>query len=159
MTDVVIGRINPNPARRIAATGVSALLGVLLIYSVATFPPPSLAGIVFLLAIGLGSLWLSTVIWRATGRALELTREQLRETDGRQLCRVEEITKIERGFFAFKPASGFALILSEPKPRVWAPGLWWRSGRRVMVGGATGGAEARAVAELIEVMLKERKGR
>jgi hypothetical protein len=42
--------------------------------------------------------------------------------------------------------------------RVYAPGLWWRAGRRVAVGGVTSRAEGKAVAELINVMLAEREG-
>ena len=41
----------------------------------------------------------------------------------------------------------------------WAPGMWWRVGRRVGVGGLTGGAESRAVADALAAMLVERAGR
>jgi hypothetical protein len=89
---------------------------------------------------------------------LELTREELREEGGRVLARIDEITTVDRGFFAFKPAAGFRLSLAERRPTVYAPGLWWRRGRMVMVGGVTSGAQSKAVADLISIRIAQKRG-
>jgi hypothetical protein len=65
---------------------------------------------------------------------------------------------VDGGVFAFKPAAGFLIHLKAPSTRVYAPGLWWRAGRRIAVGGVTGRAEGKAVSELINVMLADRDG-
>lgn len=154
----VLARISPHPIRRTLAVGFSGLLGLILIYIAAASPPRDLVWLAFLVVMGAGMLWLSWRQWQATARTLELTREELRETGdgGRVLARMDDVVAVDRGFFAFKPASGFRVRLKEKRPRAYAPGLWWRSGRTLMVGGATSGAEAKTVADLMKVMLAER---
>jgi hypothetical protein len=58
---------------------------------------------------------------------------EMREEGGRQLFRVEDVDRVDNSAFAFKPAAGFLVHLKTP--RVYAPGLWWRSGRRVYAPG------------------------
>ena len=97
-------------------------------------------------------------LWRATGVALDLTREALRETGGRVLTPIDNIARVDRGFFAFKPAAGFRLTLTDPMPAAYAPGLWWRRRRMVMVGGVTSRAQTKAVADLISIRLAQKRG-
>jgi hypothetical protein len=42
---------------------------------------------------------------------------------------------------------------------MWVPGLWWRIGRSVGVGGMTGAAETKMMAEMIEAMIAVRRAR
>lgn len=156
--DEVIERITPNGPRRVLATGMLGVLGSLLLLISASSPPSSLAWLLFLVVVGAGSLWLSWSLWRASGVVLELTREELREQGGRVLARIDNIKAVDRGFFAFKPAAGFRLSLRARVPSATAPGLWWRRGRMLMVGGVTSGAQAKSVADLIAMMLAERRG-
>jgi hypothetical protein len=157
--DEVLVTVTPRPIRRVLATGASGLLGAILIYVAAAFPPVDPLWLVFLVAAGALCLWWSWRVWQATGVRLELTRTELREAGGRQLCRVDNVDRVDGSAFAFKPAAGFLIHLREPRPRASAPGLWWRAGRRVAVGGVTARGEGKAVAELLNVMLAERKGR
>jgi hypothetical protein len=39
--------------------------------------------------------------------------------------------------------------LKTPASRVWAPGLWWRFGKRVGVGGVTPAGQGKAMADVI----------
>ncbi len=154
----VLEVIDPKPARRGAAVGAMGMLGMILLYLAAAHPPRDLAWLVFLLAVGAGCLYLSWRMWVVTGVRLELTRQELREEGGRVLCSIEEIASVDRGFFAFKPASGFLIRLKEESTRggVYAPGLWWRRGKTIMVGGVTSRAQSKSVADLITVLLVER---
>lgn len=156
--DEVIGFIDPRPARRIAAVGGIGLLGLLLLYIAATTPPVDLGWLLFLIATGIGSVFLSWRMWQATGIRLELTPTELREAGGRTLCTLDEIASVDRGLFAFKPAGGFLIRLKDrtTRGRVYAPGLWWRARRRVMVGGVTSAAMAKSVADLMIVLIEER---
>ncbi len=156
--DEIIGFIDPKPARRTTAVGAVGMLGTILIYLAATHPPADLGWLLFLVALGAGALYLSWRMWIVTGIRIELTPKELREENGRVLCTIEEIASVDRGFFAFKPANGF-LVRQKDKTqrgRVYAPGLWWRAGRTIMVGGVTSGAQAKSVADLITVLLVER---
>ena len=64
---------------------------------------------------------------------------------------------MDRGTFAFKPSNGFLLRTATKQPRLWKPGLYWRMGRRIGVGGITRAAEAKLMADVIAVRLAERQ--
>lgn len=128
-----------------------------------------LCGVIGFTAIG-GSL--ATVILMAVfmvallglGRALFLTDAarvifdggRLVDDAGREICRLDEIEKVERGFALFKPSSGFVLTLKAPRGRGWSPGLWWRFGRRVGIGGATPSRAGRNMADALNGALAMR---
>lgn len=151
----IIAVIDPRPGRRVAAVGGIGALGALLMYVAATHPPAHLGWLLFLVVTGGGFLTLAWYMWGVTGVRLDLTHDELCEHAGRTLCSIDEVAAVDRGFFAFKPANGFRIRLKRPTTRgaVYAPGLWWRIGRIVMVGGVTSGAQAKAMADLITVLL------
>jgi hypothetical protein len=114
---------------------------------------------VLLLLGGAAIGWGAYRIVRLQDRALVLTQDALSDTAAGLICRVDEIEALNRGVFAVKPARGFALALSRRGPRMWVPGLWWRIGRSVGVGGMTGAAETKMMAEMIEAMIAVRRSR
>jgi hypothetical protein len=69
---------------------------------------------------------------------------------------MDGIRSVERGAFAFKPSHGFTLVMKEKQPRAWAPGLWWRLGRRVGVGGVTSAGQTKFMAEQIALRIEDR---
>ncbi|WP_172960982.1 hypothetical protein [Oceaniglobus roseus] len=156
MSDV-IAIIAPSTPRRAFGTGALALLGLVLLWIAAT-TAPTLPWRLGLLAFGAVALFGAVRMWQATSRRLELTEHELRESTGRVLARVEDMRGVDRGVFAFKPSNGFVLVLDTPAPRAWAPGLWWRIGRRVGVGGVTSGTEAKVMAELLATRIAARRG-
>ena len=83
-----------------------AFLAVLVIY-VAIVSPPSPGWQVFLIALGTGSLMIANAMRKSTCRTLELTRSELRDDTGTLVVRIEDISSIDRGAFAFKPSNGF----------------------------------------------------
>jgi hypothetical protein len=154
--ETVIVTLRPAPARRGIALAMLYGLGALLVYLAISNPPASAAWLVFLLATGVGALVLGERVRRATAHAIELTETELCDTAGRRLCRVDEIERVDRGMFAFKPSNGFLLRLSAPGPFHWSPGLWWRIGRRIGVGGVTRAAQGKLVADILTVKLAQR---
>ena len=157
-SDEVIERITPSAPRRVMATAALGILGSMMLLVAASNPPTDIAWRLFLVAVGAGSLWLSWKLWLVTGVVLELTRDELREAGGRLVARLDNIRSVDRGFFAFKPAAGFRLSLIEKGPTIYAPGLWWRRGRMVMVGGVTSRGQTKSVADLIVVIMAQRSG-
>lgn len=155
--DQVLARITPSVPRRFFALGVLALLGFLLVYL--AFSMPSGSGLVsgMLVVFGVVALVLCAHMYRATGRSLILTQEELRDSDGTVIARLRDIERVDRGAFAFKPSNGFLLHLATPQARRWEPGLWWRLGRRVGVGGTISGAEGRNMADILSVTLQKQK--
>lgn len=155
MTDEVVATIEASAPRRVMGVGMLAAVGVILIY-VAFSAPPSMAWLVFLLVVGLASLWLAMRMWQATAYRIELTEEVLRCSDGTEIARIEDIEAIDRGFFAFKPSNGFLMRRKTPGPRAWFPGLWWRMGRQIGVGGVTPGSQSKATSEILAAMIARR---
>lgn len=155
MTDEVLVTVEASGLRRVMGVTMLAVIGVTLLY-VAASKPPSLAWLVFLLVVGLGALWLSVRMWQATLHKIELTEEVLRCTDGTVIAQVADIEAIDRGFFAFKPSNGFLIRTGTPGARIWLPGLWWRAGRRIGIGGVTPGSQSKTMSEILSAMIAKR---
>ena len=103
--------------------------------------------------IGGGSIWLAEQMRKATAGRLELTRSGLREQSGLEVVHLDNIKAVERGMFAFKPSNGFLIRTHKPVGgRAWRPGLWWRMGRRIGVGGITSAGQAKFMADMMAVM-------
>lgn len=157
MSDVITG-IVPSVFRRIFGAGVLYGLGGLLIYIALVQPPQALHLLFLLLIFGAVSIYGGYRMWRITGRMIELTEEELRLSDGTLICLTEHIAKVDRSFFAFKPSNGFLITMSQSAPMAWAPGLWWRIGKRVGIGGLTSNSECKIMADTLQAMIAERDG-
>ncbi|MEN8896813.1 MAG: hypothetical protein ABF248_12125 [Yoonia sp.] len=152
----VIFRFGASSVRRIFACGVLYGLGVLVIY-VALVRPPQIVGLVFLLVFGCAALLIAERLRRTTLIEIELTETQVRDSKGRVLAEFDDILSVERGAFALKPSNGFTLVLNGRKPRAWVPGMWWRMGKRVGVGGTTSAGPAKFMAEQIALRIASRE--
>ncbi|MGS4943838.1 hypothetical protein ACVDG3_00035 [Meridianimarinicoccus sp. RP-17] len=159
MDQPVICTLSPSPVRRVTATVTLAGVALLLLWVVLATPPQHPGWLLFLLGTGAGMLWLSVRLWQATDRRIILTRAGLFDSNGTCIAPLEQIVEVDRGVFAFKPSGGFVLRLTHAPGRAWAPGLWWRLGRKLGVGGVTGNAQGRAMAEMIAIVLSDRDGR
>ena len=148
--------VQASPVRRIFAYGVQFGLGALVIYTTLV-QPPAVLWMIFMLVFGVLMLLQAERLRRATQLIIELTDTELRDSSGTVLARIDEIRSVERGVFAFKPSNGFTLVLNNKKPRAWLPGLWWRFGRRVGVGGVTNAGQSKFMAERISMMIPARR--
>ena len=155
MQEDVLARVQASTPRRWLGVGMVATVGSMVIY-VALATPPELGWQVFLIAMGVASFWLAQRMWLATQDAIELTRAELRTSSGQVICAIKDIEAVDRGIFAFKPSNGFLLKTRKASERSWAPGLWWRLGRRVGIGGMTSAAETKFMSEILSALLAER---
>ena len=153
--DGVLARVQASSIRRGFACLVLYGLGALLFY-VAIARPPSFVWLVFLLALGGAVLAVAEAMRRATRRELILTQQSLSDDQGRVLALMSEVETVDRGAFAMKPSNGFTLVTKTRGARAWQPGLWWRSGRRIGVGGVTASGPAKFMAERIAMLLATR---
>ena len=156
MSDEIRAKIEISQPRRWLGVGMLFCLGALLIY-VAFATPPSLQWQAFLLGVGTAALWLAEKMRRATAGWIEMTDAVLRDQDGTLIATLDEIENVERGMLAFKPSNGFLMKTTHPAPNHWSPGLWWRIGRRVGVGGVTPSSQGKVMADLIStrIVLKQ----
>lgn len=91
----------------------------------------------------------------ARGRGgLTLTEDGLRDDAGHEVCTWSAIRAVNRGLSPIRPSKGFLIYLNAPAPRGWHPGLWWRWGTRIGVGGMVAGRQASFMADLMTLHLK-----
>ncbi|WP_121064126.1 hypothetical protein [Chachezhania antarctica] len=155
MTDEVIARIDVAPGRRWLGVGMIGLLAALLVYLAMSIPfhlPRQLG----LLAAGGLAFWLAMAMHRSTSVSIELTGTQLRDGSGMVLAEIADIVAVERGVLAFKPSNGFLVRTASKQARAWKPGLWWRLGRRVGVGGVLSAGQTKAMADTLAAMIVNR---
>lgn len=145
-----------SPARRLMGVGVLYMLGALLIWIALVRAPAGFGWQVFLISIGGGSLWLGERMRRATLRRIELYPGGLSDDQGRIIAPLDEIKSMDRGTFAFKPTQGFAVTTRTALGAAWEPGLYWRLGKRIGIGGVTPQPQAKFMAEVLAQMLLDR---
>ncbi len=154
-TQEVLAVVQASNGRRFLGLTSLGLLGLLLLY-IAFARPPDLGWQVFLIVIGAGALWCADGMRRATASRVELTETELRDTDGTVIVLVDDIISMDRGAFAFKPSNGFLLKTKTAQTRIWRPGLWWRMGRRIGIGGMTPGNQTKFMSEIISALMAQR---
>ncbi len=155
-TQEILTTAQASAARRWLGVGMTALLGALLVYIGFLKPPASLGWQFFLVVLGGVAIALSVKMYAATRLQLRLTADALIDSEGRVIARIDDIVAVERGTFAFKPSNGFMIRTNAPQSRAWHPGIWWRLGRRVGIGGVMPGAQTKIMAEMIQGLIAER---
>jgi len=152
----VIARLDVSQARRIIGIGVQIGLGFVLISLAGSFPRDQMALRLVMLVLGGLTFYAAYLTWMATETALILTDSGLRQEGGRLLAEMDNIREVSRGALALKPSNGFTLVLFKGTGFAWVPGLWWRIGNRVGVGGVTPSQSGRYMAEMIAMKIAER---
>lgn len=151
----ILATANAAAGRRYLGMGMLAMLGLLLIY-IAVAQSPTLVWRLFLVLLGVAALWMADKMRRATATRIELTETELRDSDGTVIALIADIEGMDRGFFAFKPSNGFLLRTGAAGASEWRPGLWWRMGRRIGVGGMTPASQTKFMSEIIAAMMAQR---
>ncbi|WP_293573098.1 hypothetical protein [Phaeobacter sp.] len=157
MSDEILATVEAAQPRRVMATGMLTVVGAMLIY-VALAQPPAPHWLLFLVAVGGFALWLALRLWQATEFRIELTKDELRCSDGVLIAKTADIAAVDRGIFAFKPSNGFLIRTFDKADRRWRPGLWWRYGQRIGIGGVTPAAQSKTMAEILAIMVAQRDG-
>ena len=148
-----IAKLAPSTARFWSALVIITAFGALLLWIAATGAAGTAIGTIISLVSSALAFYAATVINKIKNRSLILTRDGLFDDQGTALCKMENIESLDRSFFAFKPSNGFVIKLKSKTDRAWVPGLWWRYGKRVGVGGVTSVAQAKAMADTLTLLL------
>jgi hypothetical protein len=155
MSDSVIAQLKASLVRRGLALFVMMLLGFLLLYLAITTD----AGFfqkVFLVFLAAVVLWMARAMQLGTAGYIELRVTGLFFENGRILALIDDIVHVERGAFAFKPSNGFVVSLKQKTSRAWIPGLYWKFGSRIGIGGVTAPSDAKFMADALAVLIAGR---
>lgn len=142
-------RLAPSSMRRVVATSALFGLGVMLLLVGFSGSQMALGWKLFVMLFGVAALWGAIKLWVSTSTYLELTETAVVDGHGQVLAELSDIAEVQRGAFAFKPSNGFVLVMKTRAPRAWAPGLYWRLGRRLGIGGVTPAGSGKAMADVI----------
>ena len=96
-------------------------------------------------------------MYDATQHHIILTDQSLISTSGEIICTLDNVEAVDRGLFAMKPSNGFVIKTKTADVRRWVPGLWWRIGGRIGVGGVTQPGEAKFLVEQMQALLSTGK--
>lgn len=151
----ILAVVKASAGRRYLGIAMLSTLGLMMIY-IAVTQAPALQWRLFLVVLGAAALWMGDKMRNATATKIELTETELRDSDGTVIALIADIDGMDRGFFAFKPSNGFLLRTKAVAPNVWRPGLWWRMGRRIGIGGVTPASQTKFMSEIIAVMMAQR---
>ncbi|MFT5342884.1 MAG: hypothetical protein ACI9BH_002100 [Paracoccaceae bacterium] len=155
MNDEVLAVVSVSQVRRWLGVGILAAIGVMLLY-LAFSTSPDFRAQLFLIGVGAAAIWLADKMRRATGLWIELTATELRDSNGRLIVKVDDIKSVDSGFLAFKPSNGFLIRSAARQSRVWQPGLWWRFGKSIGIGGVTPGSQTKAMSQIIQMIIVTR---
>jgi len=155
--DPVLAELHASGPRRVFGVTIIGALAALLLYLSLWHPPASMLWRIFLLFFGGLAVFGAMRLWQDTMIVLELTPTVLREKGGRVLAPVVDVRDVARGALALKPSNGFSVSLTKSHGFAWAPGLWWRFGKQVGVGGVTSSQEARYMAEQLAALVAARE--
>ena len=158
----VLTRVHASKPRRLFGVMMLALLGAILLYiGLGGGSQMGFGWRLYMLAMGAGALWVARAMARATRGAIVLTQAAVVFEDAAGdlsvVVPIADVVSVERGTFANKPSNGFSLRLRTRQARAWRPGLWWRMGKRVGVGGVAAGAQTKAMADMIAAMINARE--
>lgn len=151
-----LARLDASQPRRVIGVGVQIALAGLMVVVAVGLGRDQMALRLLLLVLGGLVAYGAVLTWRATAVGLVLTEAALRDGNGRLLAEVPNMREVSRGAFAIKPSHGFSLVLHKGAGFAWVPGMWWRVGKRVGVGGVTPAQPAKYMAEVITAMIAGR---
>lgn len=148
--------LRPSQPRRAFGLAIQVVLGLLLLWIAFAYPPEAVPWRAFLIVLGMLALILAQRGWQGSAVAIVLREDGLWQADGVAVAPLDQIASVDRALFSFKPSNGFLIRLHAPLGRAWVPGMWWRIGRRVGIGGVTRGADTRMVADALSFMVAQR---
>lgn len=154
--DEILIRVDASPLRRSIGAGALFLLCIVVLWHGYQKYSASGDGLGLIL-LALAGIYGALRFWQRSAIGLVLTPTELREAGGRRLVCVADIVAVERDAFGIiRPANGFVIVTRDSLPAAILPGIWWRFGKRIGVGGLTGAGEGKAMVELLQEMLKRR---
>ncbi|MGR3549655.1 hypothetical protein [Pseudooceanicola sp.] len=150
-----LAEVSPSRGRQFFAVAVLLGMGALLLRMTFAGAGTSwLDGLV--LAMSVVAFYAAWIMYRSTDRRILLTTEGLFLSDGCCLGAIDDIVSVDRGTFTFKPSNGFLVRMRNKGVFMWQPGLYWRMGRRIGVGGIAHAAQCKQMADMLSIRLAER---
>ena len=149
------------PSHRIKILG-TIIFGLLLflIYTVSSLDNEiTLLDFLLIPLIILLALWFKSFLNRYSKMGFLINQEGLFNLDKSLICRIDEIDQIDTSPYTFKSANGFIVILKTKNSFKTVPGLYWRLGKRISIGGLIAKNESKFVSSTLLQFFEKQKNR
>lgn len=137
----------------VISLGLPAVLVGIVILQGAITSPQSLI-IVLLIAAAFG--WSAYRMWNVPIAGIEFDGSELRTQDGVVIAKLQDIVSVQTGIFALRPSNGFMMVMKDSERVPTRPGIYWRQGRHIGVGGLLQAAEAKAIGRALQFAVAKR---
>lgn len=155
MTDVIV-KIQPSFGRRIFGIAILCLAALIMLNYAFGDKAQSIVLRVFLLLFAVVFLWHAQTNLRFADAALILKRDGLFDNHGELICNLSNINRIDRGWISFKPSNGLLIRMHRPMPLKWVPGLYWRFGKNLGVGGMVSPVLTKEMSDKLLLLMQEK---
>ena len=139
------------PSHRIKILG-SVIFGLLLFlcYTISKIEE-EITSLDFLLipTIVFLGLWFIRFLKRYSKIGFLINQSGLFNLDGSIICKMDDIERIDISPYTFKSANGFIVILKTKSSFNLTPGLYWRLGKRISIGGLVSKSESKFLSQTL----------
>ena len=159
-TDGTVRYELPNHRVKLLAVTIFGLM-LFLIYTLLKTSVESGKALLFLISIFLiSTLWFKKFISQHPKVGFLLNQEGIFNLDNSIVCRIEDIETIDTSPYTFRSANGFIVFLRERSTFKIVPGLYWRLGNRISIGGLVSKAESKFLSTtMLNLMNTQKKAK
>ena len=117
----------------------------------------SLSDFLFLPLILLLGFWFKNFLKKYSKVGFLINEQGLFNLDKSPICKMHEIDRVDASPYTFKSANGFIIILKTKNSFESVPGLYWKLGKRISIGGLVSKNESKFLAGLLMQFLEKQK--
>ena len=104
-------------------------------------------------------LWFIRFLKRYSKIGFLINQSGLFNIDGSVICEIDDIERIDVSPYTFKSANGFIVILKTKSSFKSIPGLYWRLGKRLSIGGLVSKNESKFLSQTLLSFFEENKNK
>ena len=104
-------------------------------------------------------LWFIRFLKRYSKIGFLINQSGLFNIDGSVICKIDDIERIDVSPYTFKSANGFIVILKTKSSFKSIPGLYWRLGKRLSIGGLVSKNESKFLSQTLLSFFEENKNK
>ena len=147
----------PSHRLKILGTVIFSLL-LFLIYTISSLDGKTTVLDFFLLPIiVILAFWFKNFLKKYSKVGFLINEQGLFNLDKSPICKMHEIDRVDASPYTFKSANGFIIILKTKNSFESVPGLYWKVGKRISIGGLVSKNESKFLSGLLLQFLEEQK--
>ncbi len=149
--------ILPNHRIKILGLTIFSLL-IFLIFALSNLDQQlSMIDLVLLPIVILQVVWLRKFLNHYSKIGFLINKVGLFDLNENIICKIDDIKRIDASPYTFKSANGFLILLDTKSSFKSIPGLYWRYGHRISIGGLVSKHESKYLAGILSDLVTNKK--